>query len=105
MRRLLATAIGILLAQAAFAAEPVDPGGELNPDEMTLLELAQLILKLTGSDSEFQFQPLPEDDPRVRQPDIGRAREILGWSPEVKVEDGLRKTIEDFRPRLGLHQP
>jgi dTDP-glucose 4,6-dehydratase len=90
---------GIALLVDSEYHEPVNIG---NPDEMTLLNLARLILKLTRSDSEFRFQPLPEDDPRVRQPDITRARDVLGWSPEVPVEDGLRETIEDFRRRLDL---
>lgn len=78
---------------------PVNLG---NPQEMTILELAELILRLTGSRSRIEFRPLPQDDPRVRQPDITRARTVLGWEPRVPLEEGLRETIADFRRRLGL---
>jgi len=90
---------GIALLVDSDYHEPVNIG---NPGEMTVLELGRLILSLTGSRSEILFEPLPEDDPRVRQPDISRAREILGWSPEVDVQDGLERTIRDFRDRLGV---
>ena len=69
---------------------PVNLG---NPDEKTLLELAETAIRLTGSSSEIVFEALPIDDPQVRQPDITRARQLLGWAPEVELEDGLRKTI------------
>lgn len=68
-----------------------------NPAEMTIREFAQTVLKLTGSSSELTFEPLPTDDPQVRQPDISRAREKLGWEPKVVLEDGLAKTIEFFQ--------
>jgi dTDP-glucose 4,6-dehydratase len=77
--------------------DPVNLG---NPQEMTLLELAKRILRLTGAKSEIAFRPLPEDDPKVRQPDIGRARALLGWEPRVDVDEGLRLTIDWFRRRL-----
>ena len=64
-----------------------------NPDEKTLLELAEVILRLTGSASELVYEALPVDDPQVRRPDITRARQILGWGPEIALEDGLRRTI------------
>ena len=67
-----------------------------NPDEKTLLELAELILRLTGSSSELVYEALPVDDPQVRQPDITRAKQILGWEPEIPLQDGLRKTIESL---------
>ena len=60
-------------------------------------EIAKLILKLTGSGSRIEYQPLPADDPRVRRPDIRRAKALLEWEPKVELEDGLRKTIEYFR--------
>ena len=69
---------------------PVNLG---NPDEKTLLELAEIILRLTGSPSEIVYEALPVDDPQVRQPDITRAKQILGWEPEIELEDGLRRTI------------
>ncbi len=74
--------------------EPVNLG---NPYEMTLLALARMIVKLADSRSELVFTPLPEDDPKVRQPDITRARRLLGWEPRVDVESGLRQTIEWYR--------
>jgi dTDP-glucose 4,6-dehydratase len=76
---------------------PVNLG---NPREMTILEFAEHIRALTGTRSEIVFQPLPEDDPKRRQPDIARAREILGWEPRVELDEGLRQTIEYFR---GVH--
>jgi UDP-glucuronate decarboxylase len=85
---------GIWKLMRAPVNDPVNIG---NPREMTLLELARQILRLSGSKSEIIFRPLPTDDPRVRQPDIGRARRLLGWGPAVDVEDGLRRTIEWYR--------
>jgi len=74
--------------------EPVNLG---NPDELSLLELAKLIKKLTKSKSEIVFKDLPEDDPKVRQPDIQKAKKLLDWEPTVSLEEGLKKTIEWFR--------
>jgi dTDP-glucose 4,6-dehydratase len=74
-------------------ADPVNIG---NPAEMTVLEFANEVLRLTGSKSEIVFKPLPVDDPKVRQPDITLAREVLGWEPRVPLEDGLRDTISYF---------
>jgi len=76
--------------------EPVNIG---NPQEMTLLELAKRIVRLTGSGSEIAFAPLPEDDPKVRQPDITRARTLLGWEPRVDTDEGLRLTVDWFKIR------
>jgi dTDP-glucose 4,6-dehydratase len=70
---------------------PVNLG---NPREMTLLELAENVLRVTGARSEIVFEALPVDDPQVRQPDITRAKQILGWEPEVELQEGLRRTIE-----------
>ena len=64
-----------------------------NPSEFTILELAETVLRLTGSKSEIVFQALPVDDPQIRQPDITRAQELLGWTPEVELEDGLRRML------------
>jgi dTDP-glucose 4,6-dehydratase len=72
---------------------PVNLG---NPDEKTLLELAETTIRLTGSSSEIVFEALPVDDPQVRQPDITRAKQLLGWEPEVELEDGLKKTISSL---------
>jgi dTDP-glucose 4,6-dehydratase len=77
---------------------PVNIG---NPHEMTVLEFAHKIIELTGSKSEIVYKPLPEDDPQVRQPDISKAKKILGWEPNVKLDEGLAKTIEYFRARLA----
>ena len=74
--------------------DPINLG---NPREMNVLDFARLIIKLTESSSEIINQPLPVDDPKVRQPDISRARRILNWEPRVKLEDGLTLTIEYFR--------
>src|SRR4029077_8037891 len=74
---------------------PVNCG---NPREVTILQFAERIKALTGSKSEIVFRPLPEDDPKQRQPDITRARTLLGWEPRVALEDGLRRTIDFFRP-------
>ncbi len=71
-----------------------------NPEEMTVLDFAKKIIQLTGSKSTIVYKPLPEDDPQGRQPDIGKAKEILGWEPKVALETGLMKTIEYFRSRL-----
>ena len=83
----------------------VDPVNLGNPHEMTILEFAHLVLEVTGSKSEIVFvHPRDErtkDDPMVRQPDIGRAREVLGWEPNVSLEEGLAKTVDWFRLRLG----
>jgi dTDP-glucose 4,6-dehydratase len=78
---------------------PVNCG---NPIETTILEFAERIKALTKSKSEIVFRPLPVDDPKVRQPDITRAKKLLGWEPKVALEDGLRQTIAYFKPVLGL---
>ena len=78
-------------------AGPVNLG---NPHEVTMLELAETVLRLTDSRSQLVYKPLPEDDPRRRCPDVTRARETLGWEPRVGLEDGLRETIAYFRRSL-----
>jgi dTDP-glucose 4,6-dehydratase len=88
---------GIRRLMPAPVNDPVNIG---NPHEMTLLELAKRIILLTGSGSEIVFAPLPEDDPKVRQPDITRARTLLGWEPRVDADEGLRLTIDWFRKKL-----
>lgn len=85
-----------LMASADEVTGPVNLG---NPEEYTMLELATMIKTLTGSRSEIVFQELPEDDPRQRQPDIAMAASQLNWSPQVKVQDGLQKTIAFFKGR------
>ena len=81
---------GLVLLAESEEHLPVNLG---NPDEKTLLELAETIIRISVSSSEIIFEALPVDDPQVRQPDITRAKQLLGWQPEVELEDGLRKTI------------
>ena len=81
---------GIVLLAESGEHLPVNIG---NPVERTLLELAETVIRVTGSSSEIVFEALPVDDPQVREPDITRARQLLGWEPEVDLEDGLRRTI------------
>jgi dTDP-glucose 4,6-dehydratase len=88
----------VLLAEAEDVHEPVNLG---NPSEMSLLELAKMIIELTESRSEIVFEALPIDDPQVRRPDITRAKQLLGWEPEVDIRDGLRVTIEHYAKVLG----
>ena len=68
-----------------------------NPREMTIKQFAEEIIRITGTKSPIEYRPLPVDDPKVRQPDIGRARKILGWEPKVAFEEGIVQTIEYFR--------
>jgi dTDP-glucose 4,6-dehydratase len=81
---------GLVLLAESGEHLPVNIG---NPDEFTLLELAEAVLRVTRSRSETVFEALPVDDPQVRQPDITRARQLLGWEPEVALEEGLRRTV------------
>jgi dTDP-glucose 4,6-dehydratase len=88
------------LVRLALSGYP-DPLNLGNPREMTMLEFASVIGELTGRESRMVFEPLPEDDPKRRQPDITRAREVLGWEPKVSLEIGLRETVAYFRGRIG----
>ncbi len=81
-------------------SDEVDPVNIGNPDEITMLELAQEIISITGSKSEIVFKALPEDDPKIRQPNIERARQILGWEPRVPRREGLVKTMEYFQKAM-----
>ena len=83
----------------ATVHDPVNLG---NPRELTVVEIAKLVLKLTASKSEISHHPLPADDPKVRRPDITRARALLGWEPKVELEDALSRTVEYFRRTLAL---
>jgi dTDP-glucose 4,6-dehydratase len=85
---------GIFRLMKSDLRDPVNIG---NPREMPLLEMAEIILKAADSRSRIVHQPLPEDDPKVRQPDIAVAREKLGWAPKVPVEEGIKRTVEWFR--------
>lgn len=87
-----------------FMDSPVDFTGPVNlgnPGEFTMLELAEMVLRLVGGPSRIVFMPLPQDDPRQRQPDIGLAKERLGWQPTMSLEDGLKETIRYFRGCLS----
>src|SRR5512132_3262596 len=88
---------GIIRLLESNVNDPVNIG---NPQEMTIEEIARTIIRLTGSKSRIVYRPLPEDDPKVRQPDITRARTLLGWEPKVGLEEGLTKTLAYFRTKL-----
>jgi dTDP-glucose 4,6-dehydratase len=77
--------------------EPVNIG---NPDEIPILQLAKEIIQLTGTKSKIVFEDLPEDDPKIRQPDISKAKKFLGWQPKVNRMEGLKKTLEYFRSKI-----
>jgi dTDP-glucose 4,6-dehydratase len=78
--------------------EPVNIG---NPREMTIKQFAHEIIRITGTKSTIEYRPLPVDDPKVRQPDITRAKKILGWEPRVQFNEGIKQTIEYFRQSLA----
>jgi dTDP-glucose 4,6-dehydratase len=82
---------GIILLSESGHHDPVNIG---NPNEFTLLELAEAVIELTGSESKIVYEELPTDDPQVRQPDIAKARELLGWEPQIELREGLVKTID-----------
>lgn len=88
---------GINLVMEGDFIEPINLG---NPDEVTILQIAKEIIDLTGSKSKIDFLPMPPDDPRVRCPDITRAKQVLGWSPVVPRKEGLAKMIEFYREQL-----
>lgn len=86
-----------------FDSDHVDPVNIGNPDEFTIRQLADIVLEASGSSSVLESLPLPVDDPKVRQPDISVAREILGWEPAVDVREGIRQTLPYFRDELERH--
>ncbi|MBK4731360.1 SDR family oxidoreductase [Oxynema sp. CENA135] len=88
---------GLIRLMNGESTGPINLG---NPDEYTILELAEKIQKTVNPDAEIQFKPLPQDDPRQRQPDITKAKTFLGWQPTIPLDEGLKLTIEDFRSRL-----
>jgi dTDP-glucose 4,6-dehydratase len=90
---------GLIALAESDVHEPVNIG---NPSEMTLLEMAKLVIELTEARSEIVFEALPVDDPQVRQPDITRAKDLLGWEPQTDLRDGLRNTIEHYARTLHL---
>jgi dTDP-glucose 4,6-dehydratase len=77
--------------------DPVNLG---NPNEVTILDFAKETLQLSGSKSTIEYKPLPQDDPRVRKPDITRARQLLGWEPKVNRHDGMMRTLEYFKGKM-----
>jgi dTDP-glucose 4,6-dehydratase len=88
---------GIYRLLCSAEALPVNLG---NPDEITLLELAHRVLRVTGSRSRIVYRPLPEDDPKVRRPDIGKAKRLLGWEPRVSLDEGLQRVLPYFRNKV-----
>jgi dTDP-glucose 4,6-dehydratase len=90
---------GIRKLMASSTTDPVNIG---NPHEMSIEDIARLIIRMTGSKSRVVFKPLPTDDPKVRRPDITRARSVLGWEPKVGLEEGLTSTIEYFRRKMNV---
>jgi dTDP-glucose 4,6-dehydratase len=88
---------GILRLMESDVHDPVNIG---NPHEMTIEEIAKVIIRISGSKSQIVYRPLPEDDPKVRKPDITRARTLLDWEPKVLLEDGLRETLEYFKTKV-----
>jgi dTDP-glucose 4,6-dehydratase len=89
---------GILRLAESSTNDPVNIG---NPHELSIEDIAKVIIRMTGSSSRLIFKPLPTDDPKVRRPDITRARTLLGWEPKVPLEQGLTSTIEYFRRKMG----
>jgi dTDP-glucose 4,6-dehydratase len=89
---------GVIRLMESNLNDPVNIG---NPHEMTIEQIARAIIQLTGSKSRIVYRPLPEDDPKVRQPDITKARTLLGWEPTVSLEEGLVKTLDYFRGQVG----
>jgi len=92
---------GLLLLSESDEREPVNLG---NPGEMTILEFANRIREQFGQGQEIEFRPLPQDDPKLRQPDITKAKRILGWQPKVSLEEGLAATVEYFKARVRAGQ-
>ena len=88
---------GILRLSRSDEHLPVNIG---NPDEFTILECAQAILEVTGSKSELRFEPLPQDDPTRRKPDISKARRVLDWEPKISLREGLKLSLEFFRSKI-----
>ena len=92
---------GILRLSRADTHDPVNIG---NPKEFTILECARLVLKVTGSSSPIVYEPLPQDDPKQRCPDISKARQLLGWEPKIDLETGLKRSIAYFKEAIELEQ-
>ena len=90
---------GIFRLMSSDVSDPVNIG---NPHELTIRQLAEKVIALTGSRSRIVTRPLPVDDPKIRQPDITRARHLLGWEPRVGLDEGLPRTLEYFKKKLGV---
>jgi len=90
---------GVIRLMESKVNDPVNIG---NPHEMTIEEIARTIIRMSGSKSKLVYRPLPVDDPKVRQPDITRARTLLGWEPKVGLEEGLTKTLDYFRRKVDV---
>jgi len=90
---------GILRLSRSSEHFPVNIG---NPDEFTILECAQAILDVTGSKSVLRFEPLPQDDPTRRRPDITKARALLGWEPQISLTEGLVRSLEFFKSKVAV---
>jgi dTDP-glucose 4,6-dehydratase len=90
---------GILRLSKSSEREPVNIG---NPTEFTILECAQRVLAVTGSKSELRYEPLPQDDPKQRRPDISKAKRLLGWEPKIDLETGLRMSLDYFRQAVAV---
>jgi nucleoside-diphosphate-sugar epimerase len=90
---------GILRLMEVDYQEPINLG---NPEEIKIIDLAKLIIELTGSKSKIKFLPLPKDDPKLRRPDITKAKRYLNWEPKVSLREGLLRTIDYFRKRLSI---
>jgi len=93
---------GILRLSRSSEHDPVNIG---NPSEFTILECAQKVIAVTGTASKIQFEPLPQDDPRQRRPDITKARHSLGWEPKVDLESGLKLSLGYFREAVLDEKP
>jgi dTDP-glucose 4,6-dehydratase len=88
---------GIIRLMLSDENDPINIG---NPRETTIKQIAETIIRMTGASSKLVYRPLPTDDPKIRQPDITRARTLLSWEPKVQLEEGLTKTIEYFRTKI-----
>ena len=89
---------GFVRLSKSDEALPVNIG---NPNEFTILECAQMVLKVTGSTSKIRHESLPQDDPKQRRPDIGKARQLLGWEPKIDLETGLRLSLDYFQKAVA----
>ncbi len=92
---------GILALANSDEHEPTNIG---NPTEFTILECAQVVLEVTGSKSKIRYEPLPQDDPKQRRPDISKAQRLLGWEPKIDLRTGLKMSLEYFRTAVGMQR-